>query len=186
MKKWNCSYGQKGFTLIELIVVFTVMAILSTIGVVSFVSYSRTQALNQTASDLVQTLNTAKSLSASQLKTLDKNGSGSIGCFPEQSLNGYGIHIYEGYYALYISCTGNNVNVPVVQTNDAWQTPIPKNDVIFDPATNITDVFFPVLSGGIITKGNGSAGSIIISSKYAGISRKTIHLSQGYISVTSP
>jgi prepilin-type N-terminal cleavage/methylation domain-containing protein len=62
---------KKGFTLIELIVVFTVLAILSTIGTISLVSYSRAQTLNQATNDLVQTLDTAKSLSGSQLKTVD-------------------------------------------------------------------------------------------------------------------
>src|ERR1035437_7326877 len=94
--------SQQGFTLIELIVVFTVIAILSTIGTVSLVSYSRTQTLNQATSDLVQTLNTAKSLSASQLKTLNKNGK-TWQCLDVQALSGYGIYINQtqGYYKMY-------------------------------------------------------------------------------------
>ena len=183
MKKSNVLVCEKGFTLIELIVVFTVMAILSTIGVVSFVSYSRTQVLNQAVSDLVQNLNMAKSLSASQLKTLDKNGSGPVGCLPEQSLNGYGIQINQAqkYYVLYMQCINSNGQKASITTDPTWQTTLPKNDVVFD--SSLTNVYFPVLSGGIITTGGNV---IVLQSSYTGITQKTIHLSQGYISVTSP
>jgi prepilin-type N-terminal cleavage/methylation domain-containing protein len=186
MKISNVLVCEKGFTLIELIVVFTVMAILSTIGVVSFVSYSRTQVINQVVSDLVQNLSMAKSLSASQLKTLDKNGSGPIGCLPEQSLNGYGIQIDQAqkYYALYMQCINSNGQKAPITTDPLWQTALPKNDVVFDSSLiNATNVFFPVLSGGIITTGGNV---IVLQSAYTGITQKTIHLSQGYISVTSP
>ena len=178
--------SQKGFTLIELIVVFTVLAILSTIGVISFVSYSRAQVLNQATNDLVQALNTAKSLSASQLKTVNKNGK-TLECLDYQTLNGYGVQINASdtsheYYALYISCTGNGVNAPET-TDPLWQTPLPQN-VSFDTtdtvATNIADVFFPVLSGGTTTKGNDNADSIVLTS-YG--STRTIRIINGYISV---
>ena len=164
---------QSGFTLIELIVVFTVIAILSTIGTISFVSYSRTQTLNQTTNDLVQTLNTAKSLSASQLKTLNKNGK-TWQCLDTQALNGYGVQINktQKYYQLYIECIANGVAAS--HTSIEWQTPLSDNITI---TTNVTSVFFPVLSGGIISDGE----SIALSS-YG--NTKTINLTNGYISVS--
>jgi prepilin-type N-terminal cleavage/methylation domain-containing protein len=175
--------SQKGFTLIELIVVFTVMAILSTIGVASFVSYSRSQALNQTTSDLVQTLNTAKSLSASQLKTLSKNGK-SWGCQTFQTLSGYGVSIGQGYYRLYIQCVASGATVQYPSSNSTdWQTTLP-GDVSFDSSTNVTNVFFPVLSGGFIADGD----SIVLFSKSLSLGNnkviKTISLTNGYISVS--
>ena len=177
----NSAYRQNGFTLIELIVVFTVIAILSTIGTVSFVSYSRTQNLNQAAIDLVQNLNLAKSLSASQLKILDKNGI-TLRCFDYQTLNGYGIEINpsQKYYDLYLSCVGNGVTSKY--TNALWQISLPK-DVIISSPVNVMTIFFPVLSGGIISTGGNS---VVLQSKYSGVSQKTINFSQGYISVTSP
>ncbi len=179
--------NKKGFTLIELIVVFTVMAILATIGTASLVSYSRTQSLNQATSDLVQTLNTAKSLSASQLKTLSKNGQTSQ-CLDTEILSGYGIGINEtgngGYnYYLYIRCAADGVthnNAPV-----KWETKFP-NDVIFDQnPTSATDIFFPVLSGGITIFPTGG-NKVVLKSVYGGILSKTINLQNGYIRTTSP
>jgi prepilin-type N-terminal cleavage/methylation domain-containing protein len=182
--------NKKGFTLIELIVVFTVMAILATIGTVSLVSYSRTQTLNQATSDLVQTLNTAKSLSASQLKTLNKNGNTYLQC-QNQSLSGYGVYVSANqasrdyHYSIYIACitnTGIMSKYPDPTTSNPLQVKLP-TDVVINPATSKVDIFFPVLSGGI-TATNGN--SVVLKSVYSGISSKTIHFSQGYISVTSP
>ena len=179
-------FSKKGFTLIELVVVFTVIAILSTIGTVSLVAYSRTQALNQVTSDLLQTLNTAKSLSASQLKSLNRNGK-TLLCLDSQTLGGYGVQINTSdqnneYYALYIKCVGGNgVGTPELG-DPAWQMPLPKN-ITFDQAQSdyTTDVFFPVLSGGIITKGSGNADTIAIKS-YGQI--KKISIVSGYIDIS--
>jgi len=169
---------QTGFTLIELIVVFSVIAILSTIGTVSLVSYSRAQVLSQTTSDLVQALNTAKSLSASQLKTLNKNGK-TLRCQNFQTLGGYGVQINaaQKYYALYMECVASGIETQ--NTSVEWQTKFPDN-VTVDPATNATDVFFPVLSGGIIAKGSSTADSVVLKS-YG--NTKTIKIINGYVSV---
>lgn len=64
----NSYTRQKGFTIIELIVVFSILVILSTLGIVAFVNYSRIQALNAAASDVVTMLQTAKSRAQSQVK----------------------------------------------------------------------------------------------------------------------
>lgn len=58
----------KGFTLIEILVVFSVMAVLSIIGVASFVAYNQTRELHTSALDLVSILNVAKSRSQTQVK----------------------------------------------------------------------------------------------------------------------
>jgi prepilin-type N-terminal cleavage/methylation domain-containing protein len=174
-------FYKNGFTLIELIVVFTVIAILSTIGTVSFVSYSRQQSLSQATNDLVQTLNTAKSLSASQLKTLDRNGSGSKDCLDTQTLNGFGVQVYvadqennQYAYALYMKCVGSNdVPVPLV-TDSKWQTPLPKEVAVNLASGAIYDVFFPILSGGMIA----NTDTIVLTS-YG--NTKTIQLINGYI-----
>ncbi len=77
-----------GFTFIELIVVFSVIAILSSVGIASFVSYSRTQQLNSSSSELVTLINLAKSRSASQIKP------NNIGiCSNNATLEGYEVRI---------------------------------------------------------------------------------------------
>src|SRR3990167_1262351 len=60
--------NKKGFTLIELLVAFVVIAVLSTIGIASFVSYSRSQALTQATNDLATTLTVARSRAQAQVK----------------------------------------------------------------------------------------------------------------------
>jgi prepilin-type N-terminal cleavage/methylation domain-containing protein len=188
--KMSNSRYERGFTLIELIVVITVIAVLSTIGTVSLVNYSRVQALNQATSDLVQSLNTAKSLSSSQLKTFSRNGNINTYSCLNQSLSGYGVAIRISIdqqakkysYSFYLACmtnTGIMSKSPDPDTTTDLQTILP-HDVVIDPATNITDVFFPVLSGGFVTKGTGAADSIILTS-YG--NTKTIKFVNGYISV---
>jgi prepilin-type N-terminal cleavage/methylation domain-containing protein len=183
------SLPKEGFTLIELIVVITVIAILSTIGVVSFVGYSRSQVLDQATLDLVQTLNTAKSLSAAQLTISTKNNE-KANCQSFQTLNGYGVRLYQkqmngktlGYYKLYLECVANGVEhqYPDLSRSD-WQTNLPSN-VIFDTtATNITDVFFPVLSGGVLITGSLSTDTIALTS-YG--NTKTVKFINGIISIS--
>lgn len=59
---------EKGFTLIELIVVFAIISILSIIGVAAFLDYSRTQTVNDAALSFATVLQTAKSRAQSQVK----------------------------------------------------------------------------------------------------------------------
>lgn len=56
----------QGFTLIELIVVFSVMAVLSTVGIASFVSYTNSQKLRNAVLDIKTSLQNARSQALSQ------------------------------------------------------------------------------------------------------------------------
>ncbi len=141
----------KGFTLLELVVVFSIIATISTIGVASFVSYSQTQTLQQAENDLLTALNTAKSLSGAQVKVYPEN---NLACNVGQSFGGYGIKIVEvtppgsNYYYFYIMCSGTE------SPHTTFQTTLPKS-VYFDSTnTTTTDVFFPVLTGGVVGSGN--------------------------------
>lgn len=92
----------QGFTLIELIVVFSVIVILSTVGIAAFVNYSHTQALNTAVLDSVSMLNVAKSRAMSQVKPGES-------CLT-QSLDGYQVTISAPQeYSLYAICGGNTV-----------------------------------------------------------------------------
>lgn len=62
------SFVQKGFTLIELIIVFSVMVVLSSIGIASFVIYSHSQSIDTTIKDVRTALFTARSRALSQLR----------------------------------------------------------------------------------------------------------------------
>lgn len=100
---------EKGFTLIEVIVVVSVAAILTTVGIASFSSYNQTEKVKTASLELVNALNTAKARAQSQEKPSS--------CNP---LNGYKVEFcYSGgcggattySYVLYAVCGANSVSV---------------------------------------------------------------------------
>ena len=148
-------FNNRGFTLIELIVVFSVMAVLSVVGIASFASYSRSQVLQQATTDLVNTLNTAKVRAASQIKPSILQCNNGI-------LESYKVVINDpsaNKYTLYAVCSGSSVG--------AITTTLPLN-VSFNSAV-VKSITYPVLTGGV----NGS-GDVVLSS-YA--QTKTVKIS---------
>src|ERR1035437_9152423 len=158
----------RGFTLIELVVAFSIMAVLSTIGVAAFVNYSRAQTLQQATNDLITTLNTAKAKAVSQIKPDD--------CLPpanQKILSGYKI-VLDGTtraYTLYAVCDG--VDYPATSTIPTAKLPkgVEFGSSMILPMT----ITFPVLTGGVV-----GSGSIILDG--AGGTSKTITVtSEGII-----
>lgn len=131
-----------GFTVIEIIVVFAVIAVLSTIGVASFVNYNRIQTLQTGAADFTSTLNLARSRALSQAKPPE--------C-ASQVLNGYrvSISISGNSYILEAICSGFSYRI---QSRN-----LPQN-VIFQ-SSQPTSFFFPVIVGGV-----SGAGTVVLSS----------------------
>lgn len=135
--------SKNGFTLLELIIVFSVIAILSTLGIASFVGYSRSQSLQSAASELASTLNLAKARASSQVKPTECEG----------TLNGYKVMIDDPYqtpsvkYSLYVVCGESQL----VKT-----TTLPDNGkIIFDSDNTTTSlIFFPVITGIVQGAGN--------------------------------
>lgn len=80
----------RGFTLIEIIVVVTIMMILSTTGIASFVTYTRTQDLTNGTQNFVTVLQVAKASAASQVKPNSDN------CSSSRPLDGYAVTINPG------------------------------------------------------------------------------------------
>jgi prepilin-type N-terminal cleavage/methylation domain-containing protein len=180
-RKTACSkFRSQGFTLIELVVAFSIMAILSTVGVASFVNYSRSQTIQQAANNLSTALNTAKAAAVAQTVSLSINGV-SLACPAGRSFGGYGITIYPAVYpaannyTYYIMCAGGKVYPP-----SSVFTPLPSK-VIFGPYPSISttnDVFFAVLTGGV-----SGAGNIVLDGSLlglpAGSSLRTINIDSG-------
>ena len=136
--------SQKGFTLLELIIVFTVIAILSTVGLASFVNYSKTQALQQSYNDLLNTLNTAKSDAFSQIKPSQCNS---------YTLNGYSVVINTSTwksYSLNVICSGNTFTLSTI----TLPTNVSFNTGSGTPPTTTTNVFFSLLTSGVVGTGN--------------------------------
>jgi prepilin-type N-terminal cleavage/methylation domain-containing protein len=81
-----------GFTLIELLVVFSIIATLSALGIASFVSYSRTQQVNQVANNLKLLISQARFNSLSSVKTNRDIDGNKVDCGSE-SLVGFSINV---------------------------------------------------------------------------------------------
>ncbi|MBI1919208.1 prepilin-type N-terminal cleavage/methylation domain-containing protein [Candidatus Microgenomates bacterium] len=128
----NC--GTCGFTLIELIVVVSILTVLSTLGIAAFINYSRTQALNEAVSDVATMLQTAK-------KVVICPG----GC-PA------GAAAYD--YALNAVCAGND---------ELIEEKILPSGICFGLCASIRSFseesfFFPVLTGGAVVAVDGISG----------------------------
>lgn len=152
--------SEKGFTFIELIIVFSITAILSTVGLASFVDYNRRQTLNTSVYDLVTLLNQAKSRAQSQM-IRNQDGNNMCG---NQSFNGYKILIcglagstcianQKDYYELDIVCSGSIEN----SSNPIEAKKLPSN-VTFDEKTTTTSIFFKSFVGGV-----EGAGTVVIN-----------------------
>jgi prepilin-type N-terminal cleavage/methylation domain-containing protein len=140
MIKRFCSNPQseKGFTLIEVIVVFSVIAILSSIGISASVNYSRAQSLEAATQDLKTILNQAKSYAQSQYKPQE--------CV-NQVLERYRIDLDRNNkeYTFSVICSG---------THQITKAKLPK-DVSFDIGSGDSEYFeYPILTGGIQSDGS--------------------------------
>ncbi len=133
--------SSSGFTIIELLVVFTVMAILGGIGVASFVSYSRSQQVNQTANNLKLLINEAKFNSLSVVKTAKSEDGSSATCGGEVLL-GYTVSVI-GNSALQLSQECESIGSSVLKT---ITLPSGLSFVSVTPATNCSQIQFGSLS----------------------------------------
>lgn len=123
-----------GFTLVELVVVFSVMAILGTAGIAAYVSYSRTQALDAASSEVLSMLQTAKSRAQSQVRPTQ-------GVCVTGTLDGYQVTIdpSNNTYKLEIKC---GVIVQMIE-----EKRLPQNVTFQD---GLPQVFlFRILTGGV-------------------------------------
>lgn len=140
------NHKRSGFTLIELLVVFSIIGILSTVSIAGFSNYGRTQLLQTGASDVVSTLQVAKSRTQSQVKPTS--------CGTDK-LNGYEVRIcgltgsvcsVPDTYELYVSC---GVTKTRLSTKELAQ------GVSFSQSgTTSTTFLFQILTGGV--NGNGT------------------------------
>ena len=142
----HLSFPQKGFTLIELMVVLSVTAVLGTLGIAGFTTYNQVQTLQVSANDLATTLNVARSRALSQVKL------GSSCSASSQILEGYSVDISvpNKSYTLSSRCSGATSNLDIKT--------LPQNVSFKSPDTSPTSFFFPVLLGGVQT-----AGQIVIT-----------------------
>lgn len=129
--------GGAGFTLIELIVVFSVMAILASISIVSFSTYNNSQTFQNAVSDVQTLLLTAKSRTLSQVKTSQ--------C-ANQGLNGYQVSLTApgSAYELDVICDGQSY--PIDKKSLPPQTTFASG--------SISQIVFSIPQGTVANTGN--------------------------------
>ena len=134
---------QRGFTLIELMVVLSITAVLGTLGIAGFVSYNQNQVLQSSTSEVVTMLNLAKSRAQSQIKPSEYCKAGI-----NDSLSGYNVVIsVQRKYELKLRCSG---------AGEAGETVIIGQDKLLPTSLHFKDsisFFFPVQTGGVKEQG---------------------------------
>jgi Tfp pilus assembly protein FimT len=141
---------ERGFTLVEMLLVFALMVIMITMGIASFTSYGKRQDLQTAVSGVTSYLNLAKSRSASQVKP-SQCGIGQ--------LQGYivGVTVGGGAYTLRVACGGSSY---LISSDN-----LPKNITFLTGSSN--QIFFNVLDGtavpgSILVGGNGMSKTISV------------------------
>lgn len=138
----NIFLGSKGFTLIELVIVFSVITILSLFGLASFVNYSRVQAITNDANNIVNLINTAKANAVSQVKPSSCSGA--------DVLHGYIVEFNKPIKG--VSNKGYTINVLCSKVQTTYlATNSLSSSVIFDTSASdaLKSISFFVLTGGI-------------------------------------
>ena len=148
------------------------MAVLSTIGIASFVSYSHSQTLQQAVNDLVVTLNTAKSNATAQVKpdSLTSNCVSGV-------LNGYQVVLSAATtpnsYTLDAVCGGAPDPDPASKVTTKLPIGVSFDSSMFAPSTNTMTITFGVLTGGVTGNGDIVLDGVGVTTK------KTITVTPG-------
>jgi len=148
MKQFNNSKSHKGFTLLELIIVISVVAFLSTAGIASYINYNWSETLSAAAQDLAGTIQLAKSRSISQVQP-------SYCVDNVLSLDGYRINIpdlIQPEYTMSAICEEVAYDTKTFKLPTGVEFVSPPDT----PATTIipgeiqeTGIFFPVITLGV-------------------------------------
>lgn len=182
--KFSISKDSHGFTLIEIIVVFGVMAILSSIGIASFVNYSKAQQVSGATNEIKTMLLTARSRALSQLKLGQCKES-------DAALEGYRVVmcayasscstscISTDDYEMQILCADPSGNGTITDVVDSQK--LPTNVAIVNPnisqsSTTASCFLFNTTTGGVSTNVSSGKTPRVGISGY-GIT-KTISVSQ--------
>lgn len=176
--KVNCK--TEGFTLIELLIIFATTAIISTIGVASFVTYSHLQSVINAQLDIKAMLEQARNQTSSQVNHPSSCLTGQCSCASGQTFGGYQVLFCcaagnakplcpqnciagdtQEHYEMDIICGGNSYAVQSKR--------FPTNVSIDDNnSSSRSFLFWPITgmisgSGKVVVTGYGSSRSVSVS-----------------------
>jgi prepilin-type N-terminal cleavage/methylation domain-containing protein len=175
---------QKGFTLVELIIAFSIISLLSIAGIASFVSFAQRQSLGNAISDLRTLLTVARTETIAQV-----NGNSLNACTSGEQFSGYVVVVCcrvgvndSPTYCPTIGCTSGTTDYEMYEacTNSTsgstrygfiQSKTLPKGIILSSNTTARTYAFSPI--SGTVSFGGAP-----------GTSGKVVMYLQGYPSIT--
>ena len=153
---------KNGFSLIELLVVISIIGVVFTAGIVSFVSYGRKQAVNSATLDVVTNLNIAKSQARNQVKPSECNNN---------IFQGYQVYIDDSNtYVLSAMCGGSSYATKTYKIS-----PDSAKKITFSPPSLAKTFLFRPLSGVVAFNTTSGNQSTIVVSGYGQTRTITIY-----------
>lgn len=139
---------KRGYTLVELLVVTSIIIVLSSVGLASYLNFNRSQILNQAARKIVQDLRLAQSMA-------ENNQKPPGAC---QTLNGYNFSITGDFtYEITADCT------PAYEDGPVKSDSVPANLSI----SGFSNIKFRVLKQGLAESPPGTLSLTVSSNDFA-------------------
>jgi len=146
----NC----RGFTLVEILIVMGIIALLTSLSIAAYSTYTRNQKFNNAVNDTYNMLQVAKSRASSQYVPSDKCTYDAVAGYV---FEGYQVTINASSVDLSVRCNGAVQNVNSVKIPSGILTPVP------------TTIVFKALDGTVNT-----SSDIVLTFQDGNIKRITI------------